>query len=604
MLIGVATQSAGPAVVLSFLIGGLVTLLNALCFTEYAAKTPKTGAQYTYMYETIGEGVAFLVGWTLAIGYTSAFSLAARGWSGYFDSLFNHAIRNYTMTHIPYLKGTFFPEYPDFIAIVIILVVMFISSIGVNFSSKVNTVLAAVSGCLLIFIACAGFFFADSKNWFGQEGGFFPHGISGVFKAAAACFYAFQGFEIIGFSSEETENPKKVIPRAMIATFGIVTLLYMGVSISFSLMIPYTHINKNAPFPGAFAYHNMDWIKYIVAIGPMFALFNLCILELYTISRTIYSMSTDGLLFKFCSRVNERSKVPLGPIMVFGPVVIVLVLLTDLEDLLGFMVMFTFIQYSFFASYMIVLRYNPPILPAVKHIKETDENEVEIKVNSVESQDDNQTEDVEGDSEVDRDTERLINHADDGDINLEPKERSEFESSSKNTNRDRTRISNGVNRSKLSKVTDLFTVTKLVIIIYIACFFLALQLILGGGHIAKGNGLSIFSALTLSLIILMSSLGIFCRKQQSCSDGFQVPLMPFLPVLSILCNMVMLVSVANTGNVIAASTMAGIGAVLYIVMILADIIRNPDKGVSDDISTGEYSQLLTVADGEDLDDET
>ena len=457
-------------------------------------------------------------------GYTSAFSLAARGFSGYFDSLFNHAIKNYTMTHITHwLEGSFFPEYPDFAAIFIVLVVMFISSVGVNFSSKVNTVLAAVSGCLLIFIAGAGFFFADTKNWFGQEGGYFPHGISGVFKAAADCFYAFQGFEIIGFSSEETKNPKKVIPRAMIGTLVIVTFLYMGVAISFSLMIPYTHINKNAPFPGAFAYHGIDWIKYIVAIGPMFALFNLCILELYTISRTIYSMSTDGLLFKFCSRVNNRTKVPLGPIFVFGPVVIVLVLLTDLENLLGFMVMFTFIQYSFFASYMIVLRYNPPILPSVKHksFKERDNpdnNEVEIDVVNTDAQENNISERVDSDSVVEQDTEPLLSDDDDDSTQLVPYQQPEFENSPENTDRDRD-VSN---RSKLSKVTAIFTVTKLVIIIYFACFFLALQLILGGGHILEGNGLSIFSALTLSLIILMCCLGIFLRKQQNRSDGFQV----------------------------------------------------------------------------------
>ena len=424
------------------------------------------------------------------------------------------------MTHVTHwLEGPYFPEYPDFVAIAIVLIVMVISSIGVNFSSIVNTVLAAISGCLLIFIACAGLTFADSKNWFDQEGGFFPHGISGVFKAAAACFYAFQGFEIIGFSSEETENPKKVIPRAMIGTLAIVTVLYMTVAVSFSLMIPYTHINKNAPFPGAFAFHHVEWVKIITAIGPLFALFNLCILELYTISRTIYSMSTDGLLFRFCSTVNQKTKVPLGPIVVFGPVVILLVLLTDLENLLGFMVMYTFLQYSFFASYMIILRYNPPLTPAKVRIEEDDIEEFEIDVRNSESQNQNDgcansveiNNDDCGDSvESYRDSERLLENSEICQDDLQIQNAN----NSATSNTDTFMNDSNAKNAMFCKISRVFTVTKLVLILYCFSFFLALQLVLGGGHIMTGNGLAIFSSLTQALIILICCLGICVRKQQ------------------------------------------------------------------------------------------
>ena len=400
---------------------------------------------------------------------------------------------------------------------------MVISSKGVNFSSKVNTVLATLSGSLLVFIACVGLFFADSKNWFGVEGGFFPHGVGGIFKATAACFYAFQGFEIIGFSSEETENPKKVIPRAMIGTFVIVTLLYMGVAISFSLMLPYSSINKNAPFPAAFGYHNVAWIKYIVTIGPMFALFNLCILELYTLSRAIYSMSTDGLLFKFCSKVNEKTKVPLGPIFVFGPVVIALVLLTDLEDLLGFIVMYAFLQYSFFASYMIVLRYNPLNTPIVEVNRTSDTQDVEITVRSDESQVEKwDHENSDDDKFMERDTEHLIGN----NCNTETNEQMELDSnktySPHSALNDRTPDGRNRNKTRFSKVSGLFTVSRLVVIIYLSSFFLSLQIVLGGGHIVEGNVVPIFSALSLGLIILVCSLGIFCRKQEKTANTYQV----------------------------------------------------------------------------------
>lgn len=299
-------------------------------------------------------------------GYVAALSMGSRGWSGYVDSLFNHAVSNYTINHIGNWTDTVgppFPEYLDFMAICIIIVVMVITSVGVNFATALNSLLTFMSGSLLIFIAIVGIVYADTDNWFHQPGGFFPHSLNGVLKASAACFYAFQGFEVLAYSAEETVDPKKNVPRSIIVTLVIVTVLYLCVAISFTLMVPYTAIDKSAPFPSAFRYNNVTWAKYVIEIGPILALSNLCVLEMYTVQRLTYSMASDGLLFKFLSVVNSWSKVPIGPVLAFGPVVVILIICIDLSTLIGFLVIYTFIQYSFFSAYLIVLRYQPTKLP-------------------------------------------------------------------------------------------------------------------------------------------------------------------------------------------------------------------------------------------------
>ena len=288
--------------------------------------------------------------------------MASRGWSGYVDSLFDHAISNYTITNVGNWSETIgppFPEYLDIMGILMIAFVMVITSVGVNFATALNSLLAFVSGSLLIFITIVGVIYADTDNWFNVPGGFFAGGATGVLKASAACFYAFQGFEVLAYSAEETVDPKKNVPRSIIVTLVIVTLLYLAVAVSFTLMVPYTAIDRNAPFPSAFHYNDVTWAKYVIEIGPILALTNLAVLEMYTVQRLTYSMASDGLLFKFLSTVNSWTKVPIGPVVAFGPVVVILIICIDLSTLIGFLVIYTFIQYSFFSGYLIVMRYHP-----------------------------------------------------------------------------------------------------------------------------------------------------------------------------------------------------------------------------------------------------
>lgn len=496
VLVGEATKDAGPSVILAFLIGFIVTLLNGLCFAEYASKNPRTGAQYIYMYETIGEAFAFIIGWTSVIGYTAALSMGARGWSGYLDSLFDHRIENFTQTYIANwtARGSPYPKNPDFPAIFIILVVMVIATVGVNFASVVNSLLTAIAASLLVFITICGLFYSNIDNWLKVPGGFFPNGLNGVLKASSSCFYAFQGFEILGMSAEETVNPKKDIPRSLVLVLILVTFLYVSVAVSFTLMVPYTAVNTNAPFPGAFAYNSVNWAKYVVEIGPILALTNLCILELFSIQRLTFSMSEDGLLFKFLSNVNKKTKVPVGPVLLFGPIVIILILSIELSSLISFMVTYTFIQYSLFAAYLIILRYTCDSEKAV--VKET-----VVKKSSI------------------------------------------------------TKASSVI----CSHLSDCLSVWVIVVIIYLSLFLLSCLIVIKGASITQESVFLIISIVTLSGMVTIAAIWIWCQEQRGDVRGFLVPLMPFLPVVSIFFNLLMLVSAIDKGSLVASLVMAAIG---------------------------------------------
>lgn len=401
-------------------------------------------------------------------GYVAALSMGSRGWSGYIDSLFNHAISNYTIHHVGNWRksiGEPFPEYLDIMAICVILFVMIITSVGVNFATTLNSLLAFVSGGLLTFIVVVGIVYANTDNWFKQPGGFFPHGMQGVLKASAACFYAFQGFEVLAYSAEETIDPKKNVPRSIITTLVIVTMLYLSVAISFTLMVPYTAIERSAPFPSAFQHNNISWAKFVVEIGPILALTNLCVLEMYTIQRLTYSMARDGLLFRILSVVNSWSKVPIGPVVAFGPVVIILVICIDLSALIGFLVIYTFIQYSFFAAYLIILRYDPS-----KNRSESSNNDT-----------------VETDNNHD--------------------------------------ISSGCREL----LTEFFSIKKLVMILYISLSVLALLVFRRNTQIMSGSLWDVITVILLTSTVLADMLIIYNRSQASDTRGFLVNSFAWLP---------------------------------------------------------------------------
>lgn len=213
----VARSVAGPAIVLSFFIAAVASILSGLCYAEFGARVPKAGSAYIYSYVTVGELCAFVIGWNLFLEYVIGGSSVARAWSEYFDSVFDNRIRNFTLNNIGEIHASGLSNYPDFFAFLLALLVTLILAIGVKNSSRFNNLFTGINLFVILFITCVGIYFAKAQNW---TRNFAPFGVSGIFSGAATCFYAFVGFDVIATTGEEARNPSRAIPISIVLALG------------------------------------------------------------------------------------------------------------------------------------------------------------------------------------------------------------------------------------------------------------------------------------------------------------------------------------------------------------------------------------------------
>lgn len=213
----VARSVAGPAIVLSFFIAAVASILSGLCYAEFGARVPKAGSAYVYSYVTVGELCAFVIGWNLFLEYVIGGSSVARAWSEYFDSVLDNRIRNFTLNNIGEIHASGLSNYPDFFAFLLALLVTLILAIGVKNSSRFNNVFTGINLLVILFITCVGIYFAKAQNWTSD---FAPFGVSGILSGAATCFYAFVGFDVIATTGEEARNPSRAIPVSIVLALG------------------------------------------------------------------------------------------------------------------------------------------------------------------------------------------------------------------------------------------------------------------------------------------------------------------------------------------------------------------------------------------------
>lgn len=265
----VAKQMAGPAVIVSFSVAAVASLLAALCYAEFGARVPRTGSAYLFTYVSMGELWAFLIGWNVLLEYLIGGAAVARAWSGYLDSMFSHRIRNFTEDHVGVWQVPFLAHYPDFLATGIILLASALISCGARISSWLNHVLSAISLVIILFIIIMGFVLAHPHNWSPEEGGFAPFGFSGILAGTATCFFAFVGFDVIAASCEEAQNPKRAVPIAIAISLGLVASAYILVSAVLTLMVPWHSLDPDSALADAFYRRGYSWAGFIVAAGSI-----------------------------------------------------------------------------------------------------------------------------------------------------------------------------------------------------------------------------------------------------------------------------------------------------------------------------------------------
>ncbi|KAL7835345.1 hypothetical protein SRHO_G00276920 [Serrasalmus rhombeus] len=356
----VAKEMAGPGVIMSFIIAAVASILSGVCYAEFGVRVPKTtGSAYTYSYVTVGEFVAFFIGWNLILEYLIGTAAGASALSSMFDSLANHTISRYMINHLGTLNGLGKGEesYPDLLALLIAVAVTVIVALGVKNSVSFNNALNIVNLVVWVFMVIAGLFFLSGANW--EDGRFLPYGWSGVMQGAATCFYAFIGFDIIATTGEEAKSPNTSIPYAITASLVTCLTAYVSVSVILTLMVPYNLIDGDAPLMEMFAVHGFMAGKYIVAIGAIAGLTVSLLGSLFPMPRVIYAMAGDGLLFRFLSHVSPHTETPVVACVVSGFLAALLALLVSLRDLIEMMSIGTLLAYTLVSVCVLLLRYQP-----------------------------------------------------------------------------------------------------------------------------------------------------------------------------------------------------------------------------------------------------
>ncbi|CAG9558659.1 unnamed protein product [Danaus chrysippus] len=351
----VARKFAGPGVALSFIIAAIASIFSGACYAEFGVRVPNTtGSAYTYSYVTVGEFIAFVIGWNMVLEYLIGTSACARALSAALDTLFDGAIGRLLASKM----GTFFGKPPDVIACGITLLMTMLLVAGVRKSLFFNNLLNAINLVVWVFIMSAGVFYVDTTNWTHHKG-FLPNGWAGVFSGAATCFYAFIGFDIIATTGEEAHNPKRSIPLAIVLSLAIILVAYVSTSVMLTLIVPYNEVDTDSALVKMFAYVNAPICKYIVAFGALAGLTVSMFGSMFPMPRIVYAMAQDGLIFRQLSTVSETSGTPALATVCGGFAASFVSLLIQLEVLVEMMSIGTLLAYTLVSTCVLVLRYQP-----------------------------------------------------------------------------------------------------------------------------------------------------------------------------------------------------------------------------------------------------
>ena len=332
-----AHDKAGPALMLSFVVAGLACIFAALCYAEFASMVPVAGSAYTYAYATLGELMAWIIGWDLVLEYAVGASTVAHGWSKYFQALlkvvFNgyqlpEAIRTAPFDYDP-TKGAFFGTGAllDLPALIITAVITIILVRGIKESTLFNSVMVIVKLAIVAFVIIVGAFYVNPANWtpfapFGYTGlSFFGvpvHGMSdaggkplGMLAGSAMIFFAYIGFDAVSTQSEEAINPKRDIPIGIIVSLVLCTILYIAVAAVLTGMIPYDKINIDAPVSDAFAQKGLPFANLLISVGALTGITSVLLVMMLSQPRVFLAMARDRLLPpSFFAAIHPKFRTP------------------------------------------------------------------------------------------------------------------------------------------------------------------------------------------------------------------------------------------------------------------------------------------------------
>ncbi|MGE5125543.1 MAG: amino acid permease [Betaproteobacteria bacterium] len=339
----VVRYGAGPALVLSFLLLGAVCALAGLCYAELTALIPISGSAYTYAYATLGELVAWIIGWDLILEYAVGNVAVAIAWSGYFSSLLrffgidfpfwlSHSYRDVLLSYpermadLPLLFGHHVSiNVPG---IVIVGLITWVLVIGVRESAWLNNAMVALKLAVLALFVGVGALYLDPKNW----APFAPNGWRGIHQGAAIVFFAYIGFDAVSTAAEETKDPQRNMPRGILGSLVICTLIYAVVGLVATGLVPYTQLKGSDPLARAFEAAGLGWGQAIISFGAIVSMSAVLLVFQLGQPRIFFTMSRDGLLPQAFRAVHQVYRTPHVTTIVTGVVVAIGATLLDDDE--------------------------------------------------------------------------------------------------------------------------------------------------------------------------------------------------------------------------------------------------------------------------------
>src|ERR1700731_3448517 len=417
VMVGLGAQYAGPGLTLSFVLSGLGCAFAGLCYAEFAAMIPLAGSAYTYAYATLGELLAWIIGWDLTLEYAMGASAVSSGWSNHFIELLkifhirmplwlaydhwtalktaeNMVARQMaqaadsslvpgSQTFLDKVSAIVSAQSPELLqrahdllgwplwcgveiwlnlpAFIIALVITTILVIGIKESARFNTGIVVIKVSVVLFVIVLGARYVNPGNWGTDWHSFAPHGFAGIGAGAAYIFFAYIGFDAVSTTAQEAKNPQRDLPIGMIASLAICTILYVAVAAVLTGMVNWQQINIEAPVARAFLDRGLPTASHIITLGALAGLTSVMLVMLLGQTRVLYSMANDGLLpKKFFAAVHPKFRTPWKNTIAVGLLAAIVGSITPIDDIGRMVNIGTLLAFVIVCIAVMVLRRTNP----------------------------------------------------------------------------------------------------------------------------------------------------------------------------------------------------------------------------------------------------
>jgi APA family basic amino acid/polyamine antiporter len=390
-----AHDNAGPAVVFSFMIAALGCAFAGMCYSEFSTMIPIAGSAYTYAYATMGELLAWIIGWDLVLEYAFGAATVASGWSGYFNSLLQQyhiyippALTTTTGNVLVFYKEQWTPLMTlphgvdpsvlphvtgicNLIAVAIVMVITTILVVGIKESANFNSVIVVIKlGIVGVFLAIGGYFLfrhpeVAKANWhpfIPPSDGHGNFGWGGIPRGAARIFFAYIGFDAVSTAAQEAKKPQRDMPIGILGSLAVCTVLYILVSTVLTGLVPYSTLNVGAPVAVGIDATGVSWGATMVKIGAVFGLATVMLVMLLGQTRVFYSMSKDGLLWKWASAIHPKFRTPWITTIVFGIFAAIMPAFLPIDNLADLVNIGTLLAFTIVCAGVWILRVRHPNL--------------------------------------------------------------------------------------------------------------------------------------------------------------------------------------------------------------------------------------------------